>query len=145
MTSKMTTVLAGMSTVWEALTPPDRAEVLYRRAVGRDKGNAGASADRSFFFELSGGSVRTEAGAAYAEYDHRFFAKFTLACGRYTQDDFECRVANEAIQLMRAIDTYAVSWGAGINNVFSQGYFVGGRSKDAVELSLSFLAYVQEE
>lgn len=146
MPSPLASALALITTDWEALTPPDRTDVLYARVDGPDT-YEGGSGDRVFWFEIAGGDAQAERGSAMTEYEHFVTAKVRLESGAYNRTDFEARIVNEAILLMRAVDVRPEPWGSGssgIVNLVTVGYSTSPRTKDATVLSLRLRAYIQE-
>lgn len=144
MTSPFEGFVDELERVLEALTPPDRATVLYRYVQGTQL-PSGSTADRLFWLE--GPSIAeksAEAGTELTEYRLDVALKLYLVNDAYDVRARAKRVQNEGALIMRALDAHPeVAWG--VSGLETRGYsLASARKTNHVILTFPLSVWTQE-
>lgn len=141
MTTPLNAFKDAVASIWEAATPPDRAEITYHRIVGNAPLD-GATADRGFWFDQSvrDGPVSEAVGPGGSMVTYVFWtvaARVRLSAAGRGLDVLENATNNELNLLARLLERYA-AWPLGVVEVIQTGSRVDfdKDSEDAV-LALS--------
>lgn len=137
-------VLDRIEALLEALTPPDRADVLYEAYEGQVDGQSGESQDRVFWFEgPTAGEPLLEAGAiTVVEYTVELHVR--LSSAPHDAKTFPRAIADESAAIRRELDANTTWGAAGVQEVIVGALRIEKKGQD-VDLIWPIRANVQED
>lgn len=134
--------MSNISTLWEALTPPDQTNVSYAENDHK-RSFKGAAGHRVFEWGLPPRLGVTAHAGSIRQVEYELTAMLRLSSSGKTTSTLADRVANETNLLMGAVEN-ASSWPAGVLSVMSETAEAEIDDNGDAEVIFTFITLVEE-
>lgn len=144
--ARVSSVMAKLKTIWEALTPPTEASLVYNELSSQVIATSGA-VHRQFWFQVGNDATIAliqDYGAGSSIFETRFDAVLRLSVIGKAQDVVVSQATDEAMLLARAANLHDWSDVAGVDEVEIADIGIRPGPYGTIDLNMRVRARTQE-